>query len=74
MGAKSNPDLRPGNPYPFQGELKNPFADVLKEWSNVKTNPPAKSPQDRAQFNAGTTSIQAADENGWVISVTPSGG
>jgi gamma-glutamyltranspeptidase/glutathione hydrolase len=25
-------------------------------------------------FYAGTTSIQAADENGWVISVTPSGG
>lgn len=25
-------------------------------------------------FRAGTTSIQAADENGWVVSVTPSGG
>jgi gamma-glutamyltranspeptidase/glutathione hydrolase len=25
-------------------------------------------------FRAGTTSIQAADESGWVISVTPSGG
>ncbi len=27
-----------------------------------------------AAFYAGTTSIQAADEEGWVISVTPSGG
>jgi gamma-glutamyltranspeptidase/glutathione hydrolase len=27
-----------------------------------------------ADFRAGTTSIQAADKNGWVISVTPSGG
>ncbi len=27
-----------------------------------------------ATFYAGTTSIQAADEEGWVISVTPSGG
>jgi gamma-glutamyltranspeptidase/glutathione hydrolase len=25
-------------------------------------------------FLAGTTSIQAADENGWVVSITPSGG
>jgi gamma-glutamyltranspeptidase/glutathione hydrolase len=78
IGAKNNPDIRPGNPYPFQGERENPFADVLKEWSNVKTNKPAKTEQDRAQFEAdfraGTTSIQAADEKGWVISVTPSGG
>ncbi len=28
----------------------------------------------REAFYAGTTSIQAADEEGWVISVTPSGG
>lgn len=25
-------------------------------------------------FNAGTTSIEAADEKGWVVSITPSGG
>src|SRR6185295_19646651 len=34
--------------------------------------------EDQAQFDAGfragTTSIQAADEKGWAISVTPSGG
>ena len=78
IGAKNNPDIRPGNPYLFQGEKENPFAEVLKDWSNTKTNKPAKTEQDRAQFEvdfrAGTTSIQAADENGWVISVTPSGG
>ncbi|HEX2251467.1 MAG TPA: gamma-glutamyltransferase [Gemmatimonadales bacterium] len=28
----------------------------------------------RAQFDAGTTSIEAADETGWVVSITPSGG
>jgi gamma-glutamyltranspeptidase/glutathione hydrolase len=27
-----------------------------------------------AQFHAGTTSIEAADEAGWVVSITPSGG
>ena len=29
---------------------------------------------DDEAFLAGTTSIQAADANGWVVSVTPSGG
>jgi gamma-glutamyltranspeptidase/glutathione hydrolase len=28
----------------------------------------------REQFHAGTTSIEAADEAGWVVSITPSGG
>jgi gamma-glutamyltranspeptidase/glutathione hydrolase len=34
---------------------------------------PSASPFDRP-FYAGTTSIEAADEKGWVVSVTPSGG
>lgn len=76
--ARNDPDVRPGNPYAFQNEA-NPFADLLKNWSNVRTNlPAAKTERERAQaeadFRAGTTSIQAADETGWAISVTPSGG
>jgi len=71
----------PGDPYPYQGGT-NPFPDLLRQW---KPNPPtsATAPagfqtsmvltHDEA-FHAGTTSIQAADANGWVISVTPSGG
>jgi gamma-glutamyltranspeptidase/glutathione hydrolase len=38
---------------------------------------PANKPVDAeflTQFMAGTTSIQAADDKGWVVSVTPSGG
>jgi gamma-glutamyltranspeptidase/glutathione hydrolase len=76
---KNNPDLRPGDPYPFQGGA-NPFLRLLTNWSNLKTNRErdTKLETDRAQldadFRAGTTSIQAADESGWVISVTPSGG
>ena len=39
---------------------------------------PASSPEaDRAFFDAfyrGTTSVQAADTSGWVVSITPSGG
>lgn len=76
----NDPDVHPGDPYPFQGE-KNPFLDLLRNW---KPNPPtaAAAPAgfqaniltpDEA-FHAGTTSIQAADASGWVISVTPSGG
>ncbi|RPJ85361.1 MAG: gamma-glutamyltransferase family protein [Acidobacteria bacterium] len=80
---KNNPDVRPGDPYPYQNAT-NPFADLLKNWTNVRTRPSGNTElsipdsEERARidaaFRAGTTSIQAADEKGWVISVTPSGG
>ena len=74
---RNDPDAKPGDPYPFQGGT-NPYADLLAAW------PPPDKPVriggsdgprtwDEA-FSAGTTSIQAADEDGWVISITPSGG
>ncbi|MBA3850250.1 MAG: gamma-glutamyltransferase [Opitutus sp.] len=78
---KNDVNARPGDPYPFQGAT-NPFADLLKNWSPVPSTSKAKPAgfqvasamtPDEA-FLAGTTSIQAADESGWVISVTPSGG
>ena len=72
----NNRDIRPGDPYPFQGDT-NPFLHYLTNWSNLRTNAAATS-ADRAEldaaFRAGTTSIQAADDRGWAISVTPSGG
>lgn len=75
-------DARPGDPYPFQGG-QNPFRELLDAWSPI---PPAAEADgaegfqqaslmtDSEAFIAGTTSIQAADADGWVISVTPSGG
>ena len=79
---KNDPGVRPGDPYPFQND-SNPFTDLLEQW---QPNPPksAAAPAgfqvsaiegdaDEAFF-AGTTSIQAADASGWVVSVTPSGG
>ncbi len=78
---RNDPDVRPGDPYPFQGGT-NPFASLLEKW---RTNPGeggAVPNQDRAAvprlpydeaFRAGTTSIEAADAEGWVVSVTPSG-
>ncbi len=77
---RNDANARPGDPYPFQGDI-NPFAEQLKHWT---PQPPASATRpagfqvslltpDEA-FRAGTTSIQAADASGWVISVTPSGG
>ena len=84
---RNDPGLRPGDPYPFQGG-ENPYQDLLAKWSStgagadvprsgLQDRPPAQAMSDEAfkeAFNAGTTSIQAADEAGWVVSVTPSGG
>jgi len=68
---RNDPGVKPGDPYPFQGQT-NPFRKILDAW------PPAPQPPlkeaDPESFSTGTTSIEAADENGWVVSVTPSGG
>jgi gamma-glutamyltranspeptidase/glutathione hydrolase len=85
---RNDSTVRPGDPYPYQGGA-NPFADLLRRW-RVEPAPDTLKPsggQDQpvqssmltdsafsAQFYAGTTSIEAADEQGWVVSVTPSGG
>jgi gamma-glutamyltranspeptidase/glutathione hydrolase len=66
---KNDPDIGPGDPYPFLGKT-NPYLHYLKQWKNT----PPKDPVDPETFFGGTTSIQAADEAGWVVSVTPSGG
>ncbi len=65
----NNPKSAPGDPYPFQGGV-NPYLELLRKWPE-RPEPEAK---DCGAFFRGTTSIQAADEAGWVVSVTPSGG
>ncbi len=75
---KNDPDVRPGDPFPFQGET-NPFLHLLRGWSNLDTVKIEKDMNNQAAlfeegFFAGTTSIQAADKEGWVVSITPSGG
>ncbi|MGH7467817.1 MAG: gamma-glutamyltransferase family protein [Longimicrobiales bacterium] len=74
---RNDSTIKPGDPYPYQGGT-NPFKQYLDAW------PPRAKPvritsdtQERSwddAFYAGTTSIQAADSSGWVISITPSGG
>jgi gamma-glutamyltranspeptidase / glutathione hydrolase len=75
-------DVRPGDPYPFQGE-KNPFEELRRQWTPIPPDAEALGVEGFQQANimspdesflAGTTSIQAADAEGWVVSVTPSGG
>ncbi|MBD3414171.1 MAG: gamma-glutamyltransferase family protein [Candidatus Aminicenantes bacterium] len=73
----NDPDVKPGNPYPFEGRT-NPYLDLVEKWSNVghekKQMTDLEIQTFESDFFAGTTSIQAADENGWVVSITPSGG
>jgi gamma-glutamyltranspeptidase/glutathione hydrolase len=72
--AQNDAAVRPGDPYPFQGQ-KNPFVSILDKWRTSAPPPDAASQRSFEDgFTAGTTSIQAADEEGWVVSVTPSGG
>ena len=75
---QNDPDIGPGDPYPFQGGT-NPFLQYLREWNRDQPVAPEASTQEALReleesFYLGTTSIQAADEEGWVVSVTPSGG
>lgn len=78
---KNDPKVKPGDPYPFEGKT-NPFVPVLEKWGASPATS-ALEPQNGSIYNdpnylagfyAGTTSIQATDEEGWVVSVTPSGG
>lgn len=70
---KNDPKIGPGDPYPYEGKT-NPYRDVMKQRGFVAYN---NSPIDENYVDAlrrGTTSIEAADKDGWVVSVTPSGG
>ncbi len=74
---RNDPNVKPGDPYPFMGGA-NPYLDVIDDWPPERattTTEAAREPQDRMEtFYLGTTSIQAVDADGWVVSVTPSGG
>ena len=93
---RNDPDVKPGDPYPFQGGV-NPFMEYLRDWHTVKRPTTTEerglglgladgqqiTERERAlwygmtsdeAFYAGTTTVQAADAEGWVVSITPSGG
>jgi gamma-glutamyltranspeptidase/glutathione hydrolase len=79
---RNNPGTKPGDPYPFQDD-KNPYLELLEKWTPIPPTAEAEGAEGFQQaglmnkdqgFLAGTTSIQAADAEGWVVSITPSGG
>jgi gamma-glutamyltranspeptidase/glutathione hydrolase len=66
---KNDPNVKPGDPYPFEGRT-NPFTRYLDAWPTA----PSVKGSDPDVYWTGTTSIESADEEGWVVSMTPSGG
>ncbi len=75
---QNDPDVKPGDPYPYEGKT-NPYLNLINQWSEAGVGSgdrwDKKSFAEHEEvFQRGTTSIQAADEEGWVVSVTPSGG
>lgn len=82
---QNNPNIGPGDPYPFEGK-KNPYLHLLTsrgfEMDTTKRNFAPKHDltnlSDDASYQErlllGTTSIEAADQEGWIVSITPSGG
>lgn len=82
---KNNPSIGPGDPYPFEGKT-NPYIQLLKsrgfEMDTTKRNfaptHDIRNSSSMAEYQdrlwLGTTSVEAADKDGWVVSITPSGG
>ncbi|MBN3519139.1 gamma-glutamyltransferase [Algoriphagus lutimaris] len=79
IGDVNDPSITAGDPYPFQGET-NPYLDILnKNKASIAALEPSQfnstlDEQFLADFQSGTTSVETADAEGWVVSVTPSGG
>ncbi len=76
--AANDGAIGPGDPYPFQGDT-NPFTDVLKKRAAVEPAFDAErfvaaTDPVTGSFYRGTTSVIAADKDGWLVSMTPSGG
>jgi gamma-glutamyltranspeptidase/glutathione hydrolase len=74
---KNASEVKPGDPYPFEGK-KNPYLDLVENWLDAWKKRPGRNSNTsdgiEEAFFSGTTSIQAVDKEGWVVSVTPSGG
>jgi gamma-glutamyltranspeptidase / glutathione hydrolase len=82
---RNNVKIGPGDPYPFEGRT-NPFLPLLKqrgyEMDTTQRNfAPTHDLQNTSSVTdyqqrlwLGTTSVEAADKDGWVVSITPSGG
>jgi gamma-glutamyltranspeptidase/glutathione hydrolase len=77
-GSANDATIGPGDPYPFQGGT-NPYADLLEKRAALvpgfdAVRFAAATDPVGGSFYRGTTSVVAADEDGWLVSMTPSGG
>ncbi|HNU15592.1 MAG TPA: gamma-glutamyltransferase [Chitinophagaceae bacterium] len=83
---KNDALIGPGDPYPFEGKT-NPYLELMKQRGFVTDTSkrnfmPSHDIRNSASVDneymdrlwRGTTSIEAADKEGWVVSITPSGG
>src|SRR5438876_10034067 len=85
---RNDPSIKPRDPYPFQGGT-NPYLDLLRGWPPPARTPATSGGGSHTEqqlleeaalaafdeaFTRGTTSIEAADTSGWVVSITTSGG
>ncbi len=71
---KNDPNVKPGDPYPFENKL-NPYLDIINNANKVgRVNPGPINDEFLKEFTSGTTSVIASDKEGWVVSITPSGG
>lgn len=87
---RNTPDVQPGDPYPFQDgrnpwkrflDVRHSLTDSTQQWQPghfvPKHDAVAYLQADSAYHDRlwrGTTSVEAADAEGWVVSITPSGG
>lgn len=80
----NDPGIGPGDPYPFEGKT-NPYTELLKKWNTagqgdrnfIPVHDSSVALNDELYMERlwmGTTSVEAADKDGWVVSITPSGG
>ncbi len=87
---KNDPAIGPGDPYSFEGRDNPYLELMKKRGFSTDTTKrnfaPAHDIRNQVAYNAneeseymdrlwrGTTSVEAADKEGWVVSITPSGG
>ena len=89
----NNPNVGPGDPYPFEGKT-NPYLSLLKSRGFTPSSDTSKKNSFMPAHDAisqnenilstdaaymdrlwrGTTTVESADKDGWVVSITPSGG
>ncbi len=75
---RNDPSIGPGDPYPYQGGT-NPYAELLQKRAAAAPAFDAArfagaTDPETGSFLRGTTSVVAADKEGWLVSMTPSGG